>query len=77
MDRWICGIFSKRVNRFPFEIFITNDTIQDETEKYEFTLQRTKPDGSEDSRRVLGQEDGVSLVHFFCDTLVFKCTLIS
>jgi hypothetical protein len=44
--------------RSPFEVFITSETIQDETERYEFTLQWTNPDGSEDSKRVLGQTDG-------------------
>jgi hypothetical protein len=42
-------------SRSPFEIFITSEAIQDETERYEFTLQWTNPDGSEDSKRVLGR----------------------
>ncbi|HZD35624.1 MAG TPA: FxLYD domain-containing protein [Nitrososphaeraceae archaeon] len=41
--------------RSPFEVFITSDTIQDETETYEFTLQWTNPDGSKDSTRVMGE----------------------
>jgi hypothetical protein len=45
-------------SRSPFEIFITSEAIQDETERYEFTLQWTNPDGSEDSKRVLGETEG-------------------
>lgn len=44
--------------RSPFEVFITSEAIQDETERYEFTPQWSSPDGSEDSKRVLGQTEG-------------------
>jgi len=44
--------------RSPFEVFVMSETIQDETERYEFTLQWTNPDGSEDSKRISGQTEG-------------------
>jgi len=44
--------------RSPFEVLITSETIQDETERYEFTLQWNNPDGSQDSKRVAGLTEG-------------------
>lgn len=49
--------------RSPFEVFITSETIQDETDRYEFTLQRTNPDGSDDSKRILGETEGGQPIH--------------
>ena len=42
----------------PFEVLISSEAIQDESERYEFTLQWNNPDCSQQSKWVLGETEG-------------------